>query len=258
MQTQLFVEDRAAVRVLTVSNPVKANALDARLLKMLEEAIAPGATGHVRAFVVKADGGQAFCAGWDLESLEPPGEGPLPDERLSQVMSTLAAHPAPSVALVNAGAFGAGCELAISCDFRVGGPRALFCMPPARLGVVYAPQGLSRLSALAGFSTAKRMFLTGRALSAEGALRAGLLDELHPTEEEATSAAFALADELAKNAPLAVAGMKRAFGMLTAARLTEKEQAELQRLRRAAFNSADAKEGRAAFLEKRAPRFLGS
>lgn len=253
----MFVEDRGPIRVLTLSNPTRGNALDEELLEELASAITRRQTSHVRAFLLRSKGARAFCSGYDLSRLAPPKGGPLPDQRLSQLMRELASHPAASVALINGGAFGAGCELAISCDFRVGGPKAVFCMPPARLGVIYAPDGLWRLAQLCGLSTAKLMFLTGRVISGQQAQQRGLLDERHGSSKAAERAAFALCEELAANAPLAVSGMKRTFELLSEAPLGAQERKELEALRRAAFNSQDVREGRAAFLEKRKPVFRG-
>jgi enoyl-CoA hydratase/carnithine racemase len=122
--------------------------------------------------------------------------------------------------------------------------------------VIYAPEGVERVMALVGSSRARRMFFCGEQLGAEEALRAGLLDELRP-EAEAEAAAEALCAELAAGAPLAIAGMKRGFRWLSRPFRGAEERAELERLRRASFFSADAREGVAAFREKRAPRFEG-
>jgi enoyl-CoA hydratase/carnithine racemase len=257
MAGTVTVEDReGGLRVLTLTNPKKRNAVDDGMLAQLRAAVVPEASGHVRAFLLRgADAG--FCAGYDLSGLgTAPDKGALPDEHIFEVIQLLASHSAPSVALVRGPAFGAGCELASACDFRVGSDTAVLCMPPARLGVVYAPEGLWRLSSLVGVSKAKLMFLTGRKVDAPTAHAWGLLDELWP-EADAEPRALALCGELAASAPLAVRGMKRGFERLAELHLTEAERGELDGLRRVAFNSEDIQEGRAAFLEKRPPVFRG-
>ncbi len=252
---RIAVEDRGALRVLTLDHPARRNALDDAMLEELAAAIDPSATSGVRAFLVRGDE-KAFCAGYDLTSLAAVAEGaPLPDARLSQVLTTLERHPSPSVALVLGPAFGAGCELAAACDFRVGGPGAVFCMPPARLGIVYAPSGIHRFLTLLGRGRTKRLFLTGCKVDAETALDWGLLDELHPADAE--RAALALCDELLGGAPLAVRGMKLAIEALSELSLEPAAAARIESMRRDAFNSEDAREARAAFLEKRKPRFQG-
>jgi len=254
-QSTLRVEDlEEGIRVLTISNPARRNALDEGLVARFDEALA-SASGRVRALLIRGEGG-TFCSGYDLNLLAAPSEGSLPDDSLVACLSRLEAHPVPSVALVRGAAFGAGFDMAASCDFRVGAEDALFCMPPARLGIVYSPEGLARVARLVGVARAKRLFLTGSRLAASEARDWGLLDECHPAAE-VEEQALALCRTLASQAPLAVEGMKESFGLLSRAGLSAEEMAHLREVRARAFASEDAKEGRAAFLEKRAPRFRG-
>lgn len=257
MPATLGIDDLGGgVRQLTLAHPERRNALDDGLLEALAAAVADGA--GVRAWLVCGAGERIFSSGYDLSSLSPVAPGaPLPDERIGEVFDALVNHPAPSVALVTGPAFGAGCELALACDFRVGDAHAVFCMPPARLGVVYALKGMARLVDRIGVGRARFMFLTGRRCGADEALRMGLLDVLEPTAAEARDDAVALCRELAQAAPLAVAGMRRGFALLAKGGGSADERAEYDALRRVSFNSDDAVEGRAAILDKRAPRFEG-
>ncbi len=248
-------EDRGAVRVLTLSNPARRNALDESLLGALADHLDRAEQDSVRVLVLRGAPG-AFCAGYDLGALSLPEGDRLGDDYLGQVLAKLQHHPAASIALVEGAAFGAGCELAATCDFRVGSGRALFCMPPARLGIVYAPEGIAKLIAIVGMQNARRMFLTGMRVPAETAETWGLLDALEP-ESQAELAAFTLAEELAGNAPLAVKGMRQVFNALGEPGLAPEVLGELRMLRRQAFLSDDAREGRTAFLEKRRPLFKG-
>ena len=239
------------VRVLTLSHPERKHAIDAGFLDALEAALVNGA--GVRAWLVRSAGEGVFSAGYDLTALNGFPEGqPLPDERIGVVLDLLTHHRAPSVALVTGAAIGAGCELAVACDFRVGTRSARFAMPPAKLGVVYALKGMARLTSRVGEQAARRMFLTGRPVDAEQASRLGLLDVL---ADDAKAQALALCSELALNAPLAVQGMKRGLELLNEA--SESALSDYARLRRASFNSEDAREGKEALLGKRVPRFSG-
>lgn len=255
MQPTVEVEDReGGVRVLTIVNPARRNALDDRLLGLLDAALAPPA--EIRAFLVRGAGG-TFCSGYDLTNLGPPApDGRLPDDALMAFLSRLERHPVPSVALVQGAAFGAGFDLACSCDFRVGTPDTVFCMPAAKLGLVYSVDGMARAARLVGLARARTLFLTARKLEGETALSWGMLDECLPAED-AEARALELCRTLAAHAPLAVAGMKEVFGLLGRPALAEEERARARTLRTAAFGSEDAREGRAAFLEKRPPRFQG-
>lgn len=253
---RLRVEDLdGGLRVLTLDNPSRRNALDEALLDALSAALSLDQTKHVRALLIRGAGG-VFCSGYDLGALPAPSGLALPDDHLGEVMAQLAAHPAPSVALVDGPAFGAGCELAITCDFRIGTAATVFCMPPAKLGIVYAPEGLTKLRALIGLSRAKRMFFTGMRVKADQAREWALLDEL-VAAEDAETVALQLCRDIAQNAPSAVSGMKGIFSALSHVHLTPAQHEAIREQRRTSFLSEDAKEGRAAFLEKRAPKFNG-
>ena len=256
MAATLEILDRPnGVRVLTLFNPVRKNALDDAFFDLLEQALrTPDGT---RAILLRSKEEGIFSSGYDLASLKSydPSQR-LPDDRLGEVLDLITHHPAPSVAAVTGPAFGAGCELAAACDFRVGDGRALFSMPPSRLGVVYAQKGLARLVSRVGEGHARYMFLTGRRIGAAEALRFGLLDAL-AADGAAEDAALALCDELAASAPLALSGMKLGLSLMKRGGGTPAEAAHYEGLRRASFNSADAAEGRAAILEKRPPKFTG-
>lgn len=257
MPAALGIDDLGGgVRQLTIAHPERRNALDDGVLEALAAAVADG--GGVRAWLVCGAGEAIFSSGYDLSNLSRIEAGaPLPDERIGEVFDALMQHPAPSVALVTGPAFGAGCELALACDFRVGDAGAVFCMPPAKLGVVYALKGLARVADRIGLGAARFLFLSGRRCGADEALRLGLLDILESTAAESRAQAVALCRELAQAAPLAVAGMRRGFALLAKGGGTAIERDEYEALRRASFNSDDAAEGRAAILEKRTPRFDG-
>ena len=254
MAATLEVTDEpGGVRVLTVSNPRRRNALDPGLLEQLATALVT--PDPVRAWLVRGAGDEAFCAGYDLTALQAHQAGQrLPDERLGEVLDLLGRHGAPSVALVTGPAIGAGCELAVACDFRVGDERARFAMPPARLGVVYALKGLQRLQGRVGEGFARWMFLTGRQVDGATAHARGLLDVL---AADAPGEARSLCAELAANAPLALSGLKRGLQLLEDAGGTPDDRAAYQALRTASFTSEDAREGVRAALEKRPPRFQG-
>jgi len=249
----LRVEDHGPVRLLTMANPGRRNAVDGVLLARLREELERAGTSGARCLVLRGEGERAFSAGYDIEKL---GPGTTADAQVEETMSALERCGPPVIAFVNGAAFGAGCELACACDLRVASEGAQLCVPPARLGIVYGARGIARVAGLVGPSRARQMFFTGAPVSAQVAMEWGLLDRVLPAGE-AFADALALARGIADNAPLAVQGMKRIFARLTRPALTEDEEAEFTKLSRQAFDSEDAKEGRAAFLEKRPPKFLG-
>jgi len=240
------------VRVVTLDRPASRNALTPALLDALAAALRPAPA--VRALVLEGEG-KAFSSGYDLDCLEADvAAGRAPDARIQEVLRLLEEHPAPSVAVVQGAAFGAGCELACAADLRIAGADALFCLPPLKLGIVYAPDGLWRLVRVVGLQRAREMVLTGRTVTAEQAQAWGLVDRL---ELDPVAAGRMLADELAAAAPLAVSGTRLVLRRLGRAPLSDAERAELETLRAQAFASADAAEGRAGLRERRRPRVRG-
>lgn len=255
---RIVAEDRGPVRILTLDNPAKRNALDFGSLAELSQACADVARDRVRCLVIRGAGDQAFSAGFDLDAMDA-GDGDRPDLAVERAMEALEAVPCPTVAYLNGPAFGGGCELAVTCDLRVARAGVSLGMPPARLGVVYAAAGLRRFLSLVGPSRTREMFFTGRPVEAEQALTWGLVNRVEPADR-AEAEVLALAEQIAQNAPLAVQGMKRILRLLEASHergLTEPERLEISDLRTRAFQSADLAEGRAAFAERRPPRFRG-
>lgn len=239
------------MRTITLERAARRNALDPEHLHLLARAFADVEHAPDVRCVVVAGEGSAFCAGYDLASPFPP-EGPLPDSLVVRAMGAVRECRVPVIARVHGPAFGAGLELALGADVRLGSENASFCLPPARLGIAYAAPGLARLAALVGTSHARRMVFTGEIVSAARALALGLVDEI---AADLDTRVEALANAIADNAPLAVQAMKRTFGALERLPPELLEAADRDRAR--CYASADAAEGLAAFTERRAPDFRG-
>jgi len=253
-------EERGLARVLSVENPAKKNALDFQALDELEAAFERATADGVRCLVLRGAGGEAFSSGFDLAEMAlTSSRGERPDEAVERVADALSAVPCPTLAFLNGFAFGGGFELAVSCDVRVARAGVRLAMTPAKLGVVYPEGGLRRFLDLVGAARTRELFFTGRAIDAETALAWGLVNRVAPASR-AEADALDLAEEIAGNAPLAVRGMKRILRLLDGTHergLTGAERGEIADLRRQAFESADLREGRRAFEERRAPRFRG-
>jgi enoyl-CoA hydratase/carnithine racemase len=253
-------EDRGLVRVLAIDNPTKRNALDFLALAELEEACARAEADGVRCLVLRGAGGEAFSSGFDLaEIAQTSRRGDRPDEAVERTADALVALACPTIAFLNGPAFGGGFELAVTCDLRVARAGVIASFTPAKLGVVYPEGGLRRFVDLVGSARARELFFVGRAIDAETALAWGLVNRVAPAET-AEAEALALAEEIAGNAPIAVRGMKRILRLLEATHersLADEERTEIAELRRRAFESADIREGRRAWEERRPPRFKG-
>lgn len=255
----LLVTDRAlasgaVVRTLTLDRPDRRNALSPEQLGRLRAAVeAVERDSSVRALVI-AGSGRAFCSGYDLGTAFPEGDS-APDTIVVETMRAVRACAVPVIARVQGAAFGAGLELAISCDLRVCSTHVSFCLPPARLGIAYAPEGLARLVSLVGTARARRMTFTAQVVDAATALDWGLVDEL-VAADALDAAVESLANTVASMAPLAVRAMKRTFNALEAA-LGAAERNSAERERISCYGSADASEGLEAFMQKRPPIFRG-
>lgn len=257
---RIRTEDRGEARVLEISNLAKRNALDFQALEELEAACEIAARDGVRCLLLRGAGDEAFSSGFDLAEMSlTSSRGDRPDEAVERAADALDRVPCPTVAFLNGSAFGGGLELAITCDLRVARAGVKLAMTPAKLGVVYPEGGLRRFVDLLGSARTRELFFTGRPVDAETALAWGLVNRVG-AGETAEGEALALALEIAGNAPLAVRGMKRILRLLEGAHergLSGAEREEIGGLRRRAFESADIREGRAAWEERRPPRFRG-
>jgi enoyl-CoA hydratase/carnithine racemase len=243
-----------------LDNPAKRNALDFQALEEIEEACAAATRDGVRCLVVRGAGSDAFSSGFDLAEMALTSRrGDRPDEAVERTADALSALACPTIAFLNGSAFGGAFELAVTCDLRVARAGVKLAMTPAKLGVVYPEGGLRRFAGLVGSARTRELFFTGRPIDAETALAWGLVNRVAPAAT-AEADALALADEIAENAPLAVRGMKRILQLLEGTHersLSDAERDEIAELRRRAFESADLREGRRAWEERRRPRFEG-
>lgn len=251
--------DNAGVCTLTIDHAARRNAVTPAVLADLRRHLHDVWTDPaVRCVALRGAGDQAFSAGYDLRSFGQSGLGPAEAAAdLSETLRLLAALPKPTVALVNGHAIGAGCEMAATCDIRWSVPESTFGMPPAKLGLVYAPEGIARFVALVGPAHTAELFYTAQNISATRAAEIGLVNEVLAANLFVNETTARL-QQMAALAPWSHAGHAFLIRRLSAARLAPGDMAQLEAIRERAFSSSDAAEGLAAFLEKRAPKFTGS
>ncbi len=261
MGGRVVVERDGAVATVVVSNPAKKNALNLKILAELRRAFGELSAEDVRCVVLRGEGEEAFCAGYDIAAIPTGGSGEgqvlLSANPFDDTIRALASFPAPVIGMLNGVAFGGGLELAVACDIRLASDRAVFGMTAARLGVIYRPAGLMRFVHAIGLSATKELFFTARPVSARRAYEIKLVSRVCPPEE-LSQVTYEMAREIAANAPLSILGTKRILDMCAAFRsLPPGEAEEAETLIRRCMESPDLAEGKKAFLEKRKPAFKG-
>ncbi|MCA1630994.1 MAG: enoyl-CoA hydratase/isomerase family protein [Acidobacteria bacterium] len=256
--SNIVIDDRGALLVVTLDRAEKRNALAREMLERLREIFA-GVRGRsdLRAVILTGAGREAFCAGTDIAELEGlEGVGALATSRRGQeVCDAIELCNVPVIAAVNGAAAGGGCELALACHLRVAARGASFSLPETRLGVLPAYGGTQRLARAVGAGRALAAMLAGDALSAEEALRLGVVNRV-AEPDRLMAEAESLARAVSEHAPLAVRACLEAVTRGARLPLAEGLALEAELFARL-FSTEDVREGTRAFLEKRAPDFKG-
>ena len=231
-------------------NRLQAGDLDA-LLKLFDRIEADPA---IRVLVLTGTG-RAFSAGYDLNSIAERTASAVEQtsagSAFEAVVNRLEDLSVPTICRLNGGVYGGATDLALACDFRIGVDSAEMFMPAARLGLHYYKSGIARYVSRLGPDTAKKLFLTAQKIGAPEMLDIGYLTAMVPIEG-LDAEVDRLADVLAGNAPVAMAGMKRAINEFARGKLDE-EAAD--RRHRDSMRGDEIKEGIKAFAEKRVPKF---
>jgi enoyl-CoA hydratase len=231
------------------SRPERLNALDPQALHTLGDLLAEAAATDARAIVCFGEGG-AFSSGDDLAATAAMDsqEWRRTLEAFNRLTREAVGAPQPVIAAVDGVCVGGAFEFAYACDVRVASPRSRFGCPEVAIGLSIS-NGFSLLATRA----ARRLVLTADLIAADEALRLGLVDAV---VEDVQAEAQRLVERIATLAPLAVTGSKRLLDEGARAELGRALDRELDLCARL-FETEDARDGLAAFLEKRAPRFQG-
>ena len=244
-----------AVGIVTLNRPEKRNALDLAMRAAIAQTVsALDADAAIQAIVVTG-GDTVFAAGADLNLLVDKGAQEVADIDLGQFWVPVANCRKPVIAAVSGFALGAGCELALMCDFIVADASARFGQPELAVGIMPGAGGTQRLVRAVGKQVASLLLLTGDQLSGERAYQLGLVAELAESGQ-ALARAMELAKKAARMPPKAVAATRRVLRQgadlpLDAALALENREFLLL------FDTADKTEGMRAFLDKRKPEFKG-
>lgn len=256
-------EEAPGTVTLTLNRPDALNAMTPAMGDEIVRAVEElRSDGSVRALIVTG-AGKAFCAGGDLQMLardagvaaaEGPSMGATPREFYDRFLS-LRKLPFPTVAAINGTAVGAGLCLALACDLRVAAARATMGMTFVKIGIHPGMGATFLLPSIVGTAVAAELFFTGRTIDAAEALRLGLVNRVVEGDRLAAEVQ-GLAAEISTSAPVAVRMLKESIYARDDRALDQALEQE-SRQQAATFLTADAREGIAAAMERRKPRFEG-
>jgi 2-(1,2-epoxy-1,2-dihydrophenyl)acetyl-CoA isomerase len=250
-----------AVATVTINRPDEMNALDGATKDALRDAVRQVADDRQVRAVVLTGSGRAFCVGQDLReharlvATDPSRVARTVAEHYNPTVYTIATMPKPVVAAVNGVAAGAGASLAFAADVRVVADTAGFTTAFAGIGLACDTGASWTLPRLIGFGRAKSLLMFPRTVGAAEALELGLADEVVPPDQVVASA-LETARRLAAGPTVAYGAIRRSLVHSAAHPLAESLTVEEQMMR-LTFGTEDHREGLAAFLEKRPPRFTG-
>ncbi|NVJ99665.1 MAG: enoyl-CoA hydratase/isomerase family protein [Alphaproteobacteria bacterium] len=256
-QSPIYIEKCEGIGRLMLNRPGKRNAMSEAMWTMIPDAVTQlDQDQDVRVIIVASTSEKAFSAGADIAELEAIAADPARQESnrlaIRAAQRTLACAKKPTVAEIRGSCMGGGCGLAIHCDMRFAADTARFGITPAKLGLVYPLNDTRQLMELVGPAKAKSMLFTGRTVTADEALRIGLVDELWP-DEELTAKTHAFATQIAQVSQYSLRGIKQTIQRILDGQ--DDDDAWSAELFRAAHDGEDVREGIRAFLEKRQPSF---
>lgn len=255
----LLVQRDEGVLTITFNRPQVLNALNAATMRELSAAISEAENdADIRCVILTGAGDRAFVAGADINELRAIPDGPQGAEfarRGQEILFRIENLSKPVIVAINGYALGGGCELAMACDIRIAADTARLGQPEINLGIIPGYGGTQRLPRLVGKGQAKWLVLSGEPITAQEALRIGLVDKVVPATELMTSARD-LARRIAAKPPIAVALAKSAINVGTETDLPTACAYEASQFGLACATE-DRSEGTSAFLEKRKPTFKG-
>jgi len=257
-EPNILTERKNSVLIVTLNRPRYMNALNIETLKegkkiLTEIYFDP----EIRVVIITGAGDKAFCAGADLKEREKMSEMEVRHyiKTIKDTLVDIENLSKPVICAINGLALGGGTELAMACDIRIAAPHATMGLTEVTLGIIPAGGGTQRLPRLVGIGKAKELILTGRRVSAQEALRIGLVNQV-ALEGQLMENAIEMAEDIAKNAPFAVQQAKFAINRgheidLSSGLALESKAYEV------CIPTKDRVEALKAFKEKRKPEFVG-
>lgn len=262
-ENHILVQHEPPLAWVSINRPAARNALTTAMWGELAAIMRTlAADERIRVILLRGVGDKAFIAGADIVELHTQLAQPEASSELSTasyhftvpLLEAISTLPQPVIAMINGHCMGGGMLIALTCDLRLASTEARFGIPAVKLGVAYPPEyGVARLVQAVGATRAADLLLTGRTVEANEALQMGLVNRLVPPAE-LVNAVRDYGLQLAQGAPLALIAHKIALQQLLP---FPHQAAEIAAAVQRCYQSADCREGLAAFLEKRPPRFTG-
>jgi enoyl-CoA hydratase/carnithine racemase len=249
MTSTILFEQEAGIATLRFNRPDRRNALGREELSGIQLALG-ALKPETRVLVITSTSGSTFCAGADLQQIR---AGELDGDQFQQVTNELADLPIPTLCAINGNVFGGGCELAMSCDFRLASQDIKMRVPASAIGLCYPIEGIERFVSRLGVSVAKRILVAAEEFSAEQMLEFGIVSQLFSTDSLIRESNL-MAKMLAQRAPLAVAAMLKVIRQAERGSINQQEARDLAAI---CSDSDDLKEGLLAQKERRPAVFKG-
>lgn len=252
------VKKEEGIATITISRPKALNALNTETLEELENVLEVLQNDDgVKVIVITGAGEKAFVAGADISEMKDMSvfEAKKFAELGQKVFRKIELMKKPVIAAVNGYALGGGCELALACDIRIASRNAKFGQPEVGLGIIPGFGGTQRLPRIVGVSKAKELIYTGDMIDAEEALRIGLISKV-VEQDKLLEEAYGIAKKIMSKGLVAVSLAKEAINKSLEVDIDSGMEYEANAFAMC-FGTQDQKEGMAAFLEKRAPKFEG-
>jgi enoyl-CoA hydratase len=248
------------VGVITFNNPAKRNAMSLDMWEGLGSALIElRGNDDVRVVIMVGAGDKAFVSGADISQFEKVRHNAAASEEYSKKSEAqralLANYPKPIIACIRGFCLGGGMQVAMAADIRIASDNSQFGIPAAKLGIAYGYDGLRHLVSLVGPSWARLIMYTGMKIDAAEAVRIGLVERVLP-DAELWDATMEIARTISGNAPLAIKAAKITIAQV----IKDPDKRDMNAIKQIGtdcMDSADFREGRQAFMEKRKPKFTG-
>lgn len=260
-QTIKLESSENGVWTLTINRPEALNSLNLQVLNDMSDAlrqISEMDFEHVKALIITGAGEKAFVAGADIKEMKDMNEDQAMQfaKRGQSIFHELSLLKIPVIAAVNGFALGGGCELALGCDFIIASENAKFGLPEVSLGLIPGFGGTVKLTRAVGIRRARELTMTAEIITAEAAMKYGLVNEVVPLAE-LIPATMKKINLILSRSPLAISQAKKSINEAYDLE-TEKALANEADIFSQLFTSEDTREGTAAFIEKRKPVFKGN